>query len=117
MKGKELALILVRQVFQGKFGKAGELAAVLQEANLALAREVGMGQGWRALTGRGWRIMTDLSGPFDSFVLELEVESLAEWERIRRETFSSAKFRNSFARATEMVDSGRSELYTIVVQG
>ena len=29
------------------------------------------------------RILTDLSGPFDTVVQEIEVESLAEWERLR----------------------------------
>jgi hypothetical protein len=114
---KEQAVIIVRQVFQAKFGKGGELAAALEAANVPLARTLDMAQGWRALTGRGWRVLTDLSGPFDTVELEREVESLAEWERIRREIFGSPEFRDTFARTVELIDTGRTEFFTVAAQG
>ncbi len=60
-------MILVRMVFQARFGKAGEVAAGMVKGQ-ELARQV-LGDRARA------RILTDLSGQFDTVVQELEVES------------------------------------------
>jgi hypothetical protein len=110
-------VFVVRYVFQAKFGKAAEVAAVMRETNDAITRSLGMGQGWRGLTGRGWRILTDLSGPFDTVVLELEMESLAEWERRRAELFANPLRRDAFALTEGLIESGRTEFYTIEAQG
>jgi hypothetical protein len=111
-------VILVRLVMQAQFGHADEIARVFRETNDALTRALGLGgQGWRALTGRGWRILTDLTGPFDTVVLELEVGSLAEWERLRREVFDQPVFRDAVARTAGLVATGRTEFYTIVAEG
>ena len=64
-----------------------------------------------------WRVLTDLSGPFDTVVLEVETDSLATWERARREMFASPEFQADFARGAELMVSGRNELYTIEAQG
>lgn len=47
-----------------------------------------------------WKVMTDLSGPFDTVVQEIEVASLAEWEIIRSRLFASAAFREAMAATT-----------------
>ena len=67
--------------------------------------------------GRRWRVLTDLSGQFDTVILEFEAESLAEWETMRAQLFSRPEFRNSFARTADLVSTGRNELYTIEAQG
>jgi len=59
-------MILVRDVFQAKFGMGGELVTLFQQA-----RQQG-------LSTYGQRILTDASGPFYTVVLETTVESLAE---------------------------------------
>ena len=102
-------MIVVRNVFQAKFGRAGELAQAMAES-------------MRQPTGTpgapsAWRVLTDLSGPFDTVVLEVEGESLAGWEQRRREMFASPEFQANFARAAELMASGRNELYTIEAQG
>ena len=58
-------MILVRDVFQAKFGKGGELVALFQEARR------------QGLSMYGERILTDASGPFYTVVLETTTESLA----------------------------------------
>jgi hypothetical protein len=98
-------MILVRITFQAKFGKAGELAKEM----LAGAQQV------RETYGGGSRsiVLTDMSGRFDTVVQEIEVESLAEWERTRAEMFTRPEFRESFARTAPLIESGTTEFYNI----
>jgi hypothetical protein len=98
-------MILIRQVFQAKFGRAGELA---REFTASMGRASEMRGG-----GGGFRVLTDLSGQFDTVVMEIEVESLAEWERTRAEFFSTPEFQESFNRTAGLIESGRAEFYTI----
>ncbi len=94
-------MILVRDVFQAKYGKGGELVALFKEVQ----------QQW---SGKyGYRILTDASGTFYTVVTETTVESLAQWERRIAEVFSLPEFGEWFARMTPLVDSGRREFYNI----
>jgi hypothetical protein len=105
---QEGAMILVRNVFQAKFGKGGELAKLMVEG----MRVEGGGGGGR------WRVLTDLtSGPFDTVVLEGEAESLAAWEELRRKMFADPSFGEGMARTAELIQSGHAEIYTIEAQG
>lgn len=98
-------MILVRSVLQAKFGKGGELARLAIETDQRLARETG----W---DGR-WRILTDLSGTFDTVVLETEVESMAAWEQLRQRLFAHPAFQDSMPRMQNLVQSGHGEYFTI----
>ena len=102
-------MILVRTVLQAQFGRGGELAAAFAENNRRITSELGV--------QRRWRLLTDLSGTFDTVVLETEAESLAEWERVRGELFRTQAFQESMARTQGMIVSGRNELYTIEAEG
>jgi len=98
-------MIFVRIVFQAKFGKGGELAQQ-------------MASGGRPPGGERWRVLTDLaSGPFDTVVMELEMPSLAVWEERRGQVFADPAFRDMQARTADLIESGRTELYTIEAQG
>jgi hypothetical protein len=104
---REGIMILVRNVFQAKFGKGGELARQMVEGMQASGAESGR-----------WRILTDLtSGPFDTVVFEGEVDSLAEWERRRQQMFADPSFGESMRSTAELIQSGHAELYTIEGQG
>jgi hypothetical protein len=98
-------MIIVRTVFQGSYGKGGELAALQTTTAKQLIAEMG--------GDHRWTVMTDLSGPFDTVVLEVEVASLTEWEGIRSRMFASATFREAMATtlgaARAMIVSGRTE--------
>ena len=99
-------MIVVRMVFQAKWGKAGEAAQEFRE-NAKTWKKV-MGSNVRT------RILTDLSGQFDTLVQEVEVESLAEWERLRGILFSSPEFQEVQERRGETpFVSGRTEFYTL----
>jgi hypothetical protein len=94
-------MILVRGVFQAKYGKGGDLVALFKEAR----------QTWRQAYAE--RILTDVSGPFFTVVVETNVESLAEWERRGAEIFAQPEFGDWFARMEALVESGRREFYNI----
>ncbi len=94
-------MILVRIIFQAKFGKANELVSLLKEGRQHMDMPVIQ------------RILTDLSGPFDMVVVEIEAQSLAEWEQVRAAGFASPEFHNAFGRTTELIQAGHSEYYTI----
>ncbi len=98
-------MILVRLVFQAKFNKANEVAAGFKQAQELLGQIAG--------PNVHVRILTDLSGPFNTIVQEIEVESLAEWERLRTKIFSDPRFQEGQANASAMIESGRTEFYTV----
>ena len=94
-------MMIVRDVFQAKYGKGGELVALFKEASKELR------------TGYGYRILTDASGPFFTVVTETEVASLADWEKLIAEVFSNPEFGKWFARMEPLVRSGQREFYNV----
>ena len=98
-------MILVRFVCQAKFGKAGEVVEGFKQSAEISRTLVGLHV--RA------RLLTDLSGPFDTVIQELEVESLAEWERLRGVLFSNPQFQEAEASLPDVIESGQAEFYTI----
>jgi hypothetical protein len=97
-------MILVRTIFQAKWGKGGELAAAMKESVDALSGPLGNPR---------IRILTDLSGELNVVVFEGVHASLAAWEEFRARMFSTPAFQASSARSGELIDSGRQEYYTI----
>jgi hypothetical protein len=97
-------MILVRMVFQAKSGKAQAVVEEFKQSADVMRKIVGPNM--RA------RILTDLSGPFDTVVQELEVESLAEWERLRTAIFSDPEFQQRQT-GDRPFKSGSTEFYTI----
>jgi hypothetical protein len=106
-------MIIVRTVFQGSYGKGGELAAAQTAAAKQFIAELG--------GDHRWKVMSDLSGPFDTVVMEVEVASLAEWEGLRARLFGSVAFREamaaSLAATHALTVSGRTEYWTVEGQG
>jgi hypothetical protein len=106
-------MIVVRTVMQGKFGQGGRLAAGFIESNRKMMDEMSKVMGGP----RRWRVLTDLSGPFDNVVMEVEVESLAEWEKARAALFSLPTFQESMRATSELVEGGGSEFWTVEAEG
>ncbi len=102
-------VIIVRTVMQAEFGKGGELAAEFVRAATQMQAEMG--------TRSRWRVLTDLSGPFDTVVQEIEAESMAAWEEARAKLFGLQAFRESMGRMQGMIVSGRNELWTVEGEG
>src|SRR5512133_1666718 len=80
---RRCAVILVRLVFQAKFGKAGELVKSFKAGSEAMT----------AMRGRNAKILTDLSGPFDTVVQEVEYESLQAFMEDQQRLFADPRFR------------------------
>jgi hypothetical protein len=98
-------MILVRFVCQARFGKASDVVAAFKRSNEIT----------RTATGRNvrLRLLTDLSGAFDTVVQELELDSLAEWERLRAVIFSNPEVQAAEASMPDLIVSGQTEYYTI----
>jgi hypothetical protein len=104
-------MILVRTIFQAKFGKGGELAQQMASGMKDPSMPTPVG-------AKGWRLLTDLSsGPFDTVVLEGVWESLAAYEQGRAQMFSDPSFQEGMRGTVELIQSGHSELYTVEAEG
>jgi hypothetical protein len=95
-------MIVVRGVFQAKYGKGNELVQLLKEGNAM----------WPS--GRNARILTDLSGPFFTVVSEAEYDSFGAWEASAGGIFGDPRFAAWFERMTALVEGGRREFYNLV---
>ncbi len=98
-------MILVRFVFQAKYNQAVPVVKMFKETEGMMDKIAG-----RKVHGR---ILTDLSGSFNTVVLESTFESLAEWERIRTKMFSSPEFQDGSNDDANLIESGRTEFWTI----
>jgi len=94
-------MILVREVFQLKYGQGDALPGLFDEARQTFLRDLPA------------RLLFDLSGTFFTAVVEVEMENLAEWERRIAELFASPEAGAWFARLAPLVESGRREFYTV----
>ncbi|MDQ3539615.1 MAG: hypothetical protein M3440_02905 [Chloroflexota bacterium] len=106
-------MIVVRTVFQAKPGRGGELASRMA----ANSPRITEGMTEQMGVQRRWRVLTDLSGPFDTVVFEVEFENLAESERARPILFQLPAFQEHMAQAQELIAGGHNELWTIEAEG
>jgi hypothetical protein len=95
-------MIVVRDVFQAKYGKGDELVALFKEAKAEWPPEYAT------------RILTDASGPFFTVVVETELENLAAWEQSMVEVMAIPDFGDWFARMQPLVETGRRDFYNLV---
>jgi hypothetical protein len=98
-------MIVVRMVFQTKWGKAEQAVKEFAGAVEIMQRITG--------SKPHVRILTDLSGPFHTVVQEIEVESLAKWEQYRTAMFSSPEFQQNSSNMEMPFEGGRTEFYTL----
>jgi len=100
-------MIVIRNVFQLKFGKAREAVALMKEA-LAIQK--------RALAGTEFstRVLADVTGPFYTLVLELTMPNLAAFEANTPKLFGDKEWQASYQKMTPLVESGHREVFTIV---
>lgn len=98
-------MILHRAVIQAKFGKANELVAAFQQSTGVMPAE--------QMEAVQPRILTDISGPFDTVVLETTHESLAALEQFRIAVFAAMDAAEGPSPIEGLIESGRNEYYTI----
>ena len=99
-------MIVVRTVFQAKWGQADALVRAVREGQQAMIQEAGI----------HGRILTDLGGQFFTVVLEGEFENLAAWEQFRARMFQDPRFQQSAAQGEGLIESGRQEFFTVAAE-
>jgi hypothetical protein len=98
-------MVVIRNVFRLKFGKAREAVALIKEG-AAIQKRAG--------ASFATRILTDLTGPFYTFVLELTVPSLSSFETEAPRLMADKDFQANYQKLAPLVESGHGEIYTIV---
>ena len=94
-------MIVVRDVFQAKYGKGGELVALLNEGRQKFPKTYAD------------RVLTDASGSFYTVIAETNTANLADWEKRIADIFASSDFGQWFSRMQPLVESGRREFYNV----
>jgi hypothetical protein len=92
-------MVLIRTVFHVRQGHIRDLVEMMKQATQAEPNRP--------------RILTDLSGPTNTMVMEMRHESLAAAEQFRAELFQRQSFHASQEQANDCIVSGANELYTI----
>ena len=98
-------MIMVREVFRLKFGKAREAVAVMKEG-LAIQKRAG--------ADLSPRLLTDLTGPHYTLVLEMTMPNLAALEATMPKVMGNKDWQANYQKFVPLVDFGRRELFTIV---
>ena len=99
-------MILVRNVFRLKFGKAQEAVALWKEGT-AFLKKAGVGS---------MRVSTDLVAPFYTLVLETTHNSLADFENFHKSHAGNPDWKKWYEKWVLLVESGHREIFTIIEQ-
>jgi hypothetical protein len=100
-------MVVIRNVFHLKFGKTREAVALMKQG-VAIQKKVLAGVEFSN------RILTDVTGPFYTLVLELTVPNLATFESYAPKLFGDSEWQANYQKTSELVDSGYREVFTIV---
>lgn len=98
-------MIVVRNVFRLRFGMAREALALWQEGIDFMRNSAGV---------KDVRLLTDVTGPFYTLVMESSHESLGGLEEEMSGMSADPKWRAWYARFAPMVDSGYREVLSVV---
>jgi len=98
-------MIVVRNVFQLKFGKARDAVAYWKEAHPIFER-LGMPM-------KGSRVLTDVTGPFYTLVLENTFESLADYERSSHMVMDDPAWRVWYGNFSALCEGGHREIFSV----
>ena len=98
-------MIVIRNVFQLKYGKAREALAVMKDS-IAIQK--------RLAPDASARLLTDVTGRHYTLVLEVTVPSLAAFEGTVPSIFGDKDFQANYQKMVPLVESGHREIFTIV---
>lgn len=100
-------MIVVRDIFQVKFGKAQDAIASWKEG-FSLIKKAGG-------NNRDFRLLTDVvGGQYYTLVLESEFGSLAEFEDTMSKITGDKEWKSWYQKFTPLADSGRREILNVV---
>ena len=100
-------MIVIRNVFQLKFGKAREAVALMKESR-AIEKRVMSGLEYSS------RVLTDVTGPFYTLVLEITVPNLATFESHAPRLFGDKEWQAHYQKMAPLMESGHREIFSIV---
>lgn len=100
-------MIVIRNVFRLKFGKSREAVALMKEGR-AIEKRVMSGLDYSS------RVLTDVTGPFYTLVLELTVPDLATFEKNAPRLFGDKEWQANYQKVSPLVESGYREIFTLV---
>lgn len=97
-------MLIVREVFTAKPGQAGKFAKLFKKVHAGFP---------------GARVLTDFIGNYNTVVLEMQVQNLAEFERLFNEYKAGMpgldpQLAKELANYTDLWLTGRREVYQIV---
>jgi hypothetical protein len=98
-------MIVIRNVFRLKYGKAREALAVMKDG-IAIQK--------RLAPDASARLLTDVTGRHYTLVLEVTVPSLAAFEGTVPSIFGDKDFQANYQKMVPLVESGHREIFTIV---
>jgi hypothetical protein len=99
-------MIVVRNVFKLKFGKAREATAAWKEGRGLFERA--------GIPRERTRLLTDLVGPFYTMVVETTYERLGEFESSAKSAMAGKEWQDWYARIQAVSEGGYREIFTIV---
>jgi len=97
-------MIVIRNVFQLKFGKAKDAVALWKEG-IALMKKGGL--------SAPTRILTDLTGPSYTLVFEESFESLAAYEKEMKSIMGMEEWKSWYSRFVPLCKSAYREIMTV----
>ena len=102
-------MVVIRNVFRLKFGKAREAVALLKEG-IANQKKAGASAGIDVST----RLLTDLTGPFYTVVLEITAPNLGAFEAAAPTLMGDKDWQANYQKIASLVESGEREIFTLV---
>ena len=98
-------MIVIRNVFRLKFGKAKEAVHLIKEG-VAIQKRAGV--------DFSQRILTDVTGSFYTIVLELTVPDLGTYESEAPRIMADKAFQANYQKLVPLVESGHREIFRVV---
>ena len=96
-------MIVVRNVFRLKFGKAKYAKTIMSDI-MEINKKLGV----------TFRVLTDITGVSYTLVLETNHESLSDFENQLKSVFASKEYQESYQKFIPLVDSAYREIMTVV---
>ncbi len=97
-------VVIIRELYRALKWQIRPAVALLQRYG-ALMADSGV--------GRNPRVLTDLSGPMFTAVIEIETDSMSEWENRRRSLYQRPEFQVWFLQLCNHVDAGAHEFFRV----
>lgn len=100
-------MVIIRNVFRVKFGKAREAVALFKEG-VAIQKKAGAGNAMPT------RLLTDLTGTFYTVVLEITAPSLTAFESEAPRLMQNPEWQANYRKLSELIESGSRDIFTVV---